>query len=619
MQTHFLSGELVTRRLNGYLILSIVLLALFSWPVSAFAQCNTSWTGGGSGLWNAAGNWTAGVPTSSTNACIDSAGSTVTLNIAGAATADLTLGVSTDSLSFNNGTSLTISGNTISNAGAITMNSTGNYTELVIGASNVTLSGGGTLTLSNNAANLILGSSGTDMLTNQETIQGAGNIGYNQMALNNSGTIDANQSAGLTLQISGGATNTGTIEATGGNTLALYGGTYTNTGGTILNNASTLVFEAAVTINGGTITQTGAGTIKLEDATINTALANNSTGTVNVIGGGNAVDGVLTNQAAGSKVNLENGSILTIASGTVTNKGTINLESSGNYTELAINGNVTLAGTGKVILSANGANLILGSGTLINQNTIEGEGNIGYGQIGLVNTGSILANETGTHTPSTLYIDTSSAGFSNNSGTKNGILNVSAKNTVIIEGGPFTNFSSGTLTGGTYDVTGTLEFAAGTTGIVTNDAIIDLTSSTAAILNTSKSNASALTGLASNGTKGSFTVNALAFTTVGNFTNSGTLGVGTGGKFAVGTNGADDLTNFSGGTSTLTGGIYILTGTGQLQFNNQGNASDIVTNDANITLAGVDATKSSIIDQTGANALANFATNEGSLALTTDW
>src|SRR6202050_4238844 len=451
MQTHFLSGELVTRRLNGYLILSIVLLALFSWPVSAFAQCNTSWTGGGSGLWNAAGNWTAGVPTSSTNACIDSAGSTVTLNIAGAATADLTLGVSTDSLSFNNGTSLTISGNTISNAGAITMNSTGNYTELVIGASNVTLSGGGTLTMSNNAANLILGSSGTDMLTNQETIQGAGNIGYNQMALNNSGTIDANQSAGLTLQISGGATNTGTIEATGGNTLALYGGTYTNTGGTILNNASTLVFEAAVTINGGTITQTGAGTIKLEDATINTALANNSTSTIEVIGGGNTIAGALTNPTGG-QVKLDNGSILTMGAGSsISNAGAITMNSTGNYTELVIGAsNVTLSGGGTLTMSNNAANLILGSsGTdmLTNQETIQGAGNIGYNQMALNNSGTIDANQSA---GLTLQI----SGGATNTGT----IEATGGNTLALYGGTYTN------TGGTIlNNASTLVFEAAVT------------------------------------------------------------------------------------------------------------------------------------------------------------
>jgi len=696
----------------------------------------------------------------------------------------------------DNGASLTLgAGSSINNAGTMTMNSTGSQTYLIIDAPNVTLSGTGTFTMSNNANNYITGLSAANMLTNQSTIQGAGDIGLGSMALNNSGTIDANQSAGLILQIGNGATNTGTLEASNGATLTFAGGTYANTGGMILNDASTIVFNGGVTINGGTVTQTGAGTIQLSNATINTALGNSSTSTIEVIGGtdntvagalnnpsggqvkiddggelllgagssisnagiiamnssgdeteliiganvtlsgtgsltmsnnvGNSILGAvesdtLTNQStiqgagnigngqmalnnsgtidanqsasltlqisngatntglleatsgatlilaggtytntgagtilatgtgstvvlsgatiiggtltsssggqfvaefgptlngvtvsSGTTVNLTDGQVLNLA-GTMTNKGTINIESSGDSTQLAINGNVTLAGTGSVILSDNANNFILGSGTLTNQSTIEGEGNIGDGEIGLVNTGSILANE---KTASTLFIDTSAAGFSNSSGTKNGVLNVGAKNTVIIEGGPFNNFSGGTLTGGTYIVAGTLAFNAAGVGVVTNQAAITISGAKASIIDTSDS-ANALTSFANNGTNGSFTVSGVTFNDANVFTNSGTLAAAAGGKF----NASTQLTNFNGTTSTLTGGNYNLTATGQLQFNNMGDSSDIVTNDANITLAGADTTKSSIIDQTGANALANFATNgsTGSFTLTTD-
>jgi hypothetical protein len=92
------------------------------------------------------------------------------------------------------------------------------------------------------------------------------------------------------------------------------------------------------------------------------------------------------------------------------------------------------------------------------------------------------------------------------------------------------------------------------------------------------------------------------FTTTANFTNNGTLNVGSGSKFDVNGN----LTNFSG--TTLTGGTYNVTGT--LQFN----SANIVTNAANITLTG---TTSKIVDQTGiTNGLANFATNAGAGSFT---
>jgi hypothetical protein len=489
---------------------------------------------------------------------------------------------------------LTLGAGTFTNNGSINLQSIGNATELII-AGNTTLAGTGTVTLatSSNPTNFILGG-GT--LTNNETIQGAGTIGDGQLTLINAGTINAN-SAGQTLLINanGGTTNSKIMEATAGGTMEFQSYAVTNTSAGIIEaiGAGSIVNLNTGSITGGTLTSSGGGLF--EDT-------NNFTLTGLTI-------------STGSTVNVLNNNDLTLGTGTITNKGTINLESVGNATELIINTAVTLTGPGKVVMSASADNFILGFGTLTNQGTIEGEGNIGDGQTNLVNTGSILANETGTHAPSTLLIDTGTNGFTNSSGTKNGILNVSAKNTLIIEGGPFNNFSAGTLTGGSYIVAGTLEFAAGT-GLVTNDAAITLSSATAAILNTSNSNSNALTTFADNGTKGSFTVNGFTFTDANVFTNSGILAVGGGGKF----NASTQLTNFNSSTSTLTGGTYNLTATGQLQFNNQGDSFDIVTNAAHITLSGVDTTKAPIIDQSGANALAGFITNAsaGSFTLSAD-
>src|ERR1700738_1904286 len=414
----------------------LALIALLLCPFSAFAQCATSWKGGAAGNWNKAANWTAGVP-SNNNTCINTANSAVTLDIAGATAANLTLGLSTDSLFFNNGTSLTLSGSAISNAGAITLNSIGNTTQLIIGAANVTLSGSGTVTMSNSTANLITGSTGTDMLTNQQTIQGAGNIGFGAMALNNSGTIDANQTNALTLQISNGATNTGTLEATSGATLIVNGGTYANAGGTILNNASTLVFQGASTINGGTITQTGAGTMKLINTTINTAVPNSSTGIIEVIGGGNTIAGALTNPAGG-QVKIDNGSNLTMGTGSsINNAGAITLNSIAYGTQLLIGAaNVTLSGSGTLTMSNSLANSIQGGAAanqLTNQQTIQGAGNIGNGQMALSNSGTINANQTNALT---LQIS--------NGATNTGTLEATSGGTLIVNGGTYAN-AGGTI------------------------------------------------------------------------------------------------------------------------------------------------------------------------------
>ncbi len=172
-----------------------------------------TWTGTvGDNNWGTAGNWSNGVPTSTSAVTIGTASTNVNMNVNGGAFGTLTLSGSGDDLTVVNGVALDAYGN-ITNNGAINMNSIGNTTELVL-EGNVVLSGTGTLTLSNNAQNYIFGAAAIDQLTNAETIQGAGQIGNGQMALVNSGTIDANQSAGMTIDANDGFTNTGTVEAT---------------------------------------------------------------------------------------------------------------------------------------------------------------------------------------------------------------------------------------------------------------------------------------------------------------------------------------------------------------------------------------------------------------------
>ncbi|HWU36456.1 MAG TPA: hypothetical protein VN203_02350, partial [Candidatus Acidoferrum sp.] len=153
-------------------------------------------------------------------------------------------------------------------------------------------------------------------------------------------------------------------------------------------------------------------------------------------------------------------------------------------------------------------------------------------------------------------------------------------------------FSGTTLTGGAYNLTGTLQFNGA--NIVTNASSITLSGTSSQIIN--QSSANALASFATNNSGALFAINSgRTFTTAGSFTNNGTLTVGSStSKFTVNGN----LTNFSG--TTLTGGAYNLTGV--LQFN----GANIVTNAASITLTG---TSSQILNQSSANGLANFATN----------
>jgi autotransporter family porin len=146
--------------------------------------------------------------------------------------------------------------------------------------------------------------------------------------------------------------------------------------------------------------------------------------------------------------------------------------------------------------------------------------------MGLVNSGTIIANQ---GTPLIINPSSSSGGFTNN-----GTLTVSTGDTLHVSnasGGAFTNFLGGTLTGGTYNVSGTLEIdQLGSTGgeIVNSAATIILNGTGSSFVDAAGMNA--LTNLAANSTTTSgFTVtDGRNFTTVGNFTNSGTLTVAVG-------------------------------------------------------------------------------------------
>ena len=135
--------------------------------------------------------------------------------------------------------------------------------------------------------------------------------------------------------------------------------------------------------------------------------------------------------------------------------------------------------------------------------------------------------------------------------TNNVTLTVGSSNSTFDVNGNLANFSGTTLTGGIYNVTGTLQFN-GANIVTTNAANISLSGTSSTIVNQSAVNA--LTNFAIN--NGSFGIsNGRNFTTAGNFTNNGTLTVGSSNsKFDVNGN----LANFSG--TTLTGGTYNVAG-----------------------------------------------------------
>lgn len=470
---------------------------------------------------------------------------------------------------------------TITGTGTLTNSGTLNLTQgaLKFSGLSATLTGGGTLTLGNSSGtqtgSIQVGSSNNGTFTNSDnTITGYGNLGSGTLTLVNQGTINANGNVslarGITLQPGGGGmTNTGVMEATNQGTLVLQG-TFNNTGGTIQalgeaggTIAPTVQLISGTVINGGTLNTTTMGA--------NAGLIENTTGSVTLNGVANL--GTYADTAGAT----------TILEGTIANSGSITLSGS----TLSLGNSVTLNGKGTVVLSNSATNLITAASTgltLTNANTIEGAGTIQ--NMGIVNTGTISANQSG------LLILLPSAAGLNNKGT----LSVSTGDTMQIgtaAGGALVNFAGTTLTGGTYAVSGTLQFGATGTSIVSDAANISLTGTGARMIDFAGENV--LAGLASITQAGSFTIGGGAnFTTAGNFTNSGKLTVNSGSTLNV----TGSLSNFNSANNTLNGGTYTVGG--KLEFA----GANVVTDAANLTINGT----GEILDSnSGGNGLANLA------------
>jgi len=558
-----------------------LLAALFSLGGLASAQTDT-WTGKGSNSdWSNVSNWNNGAITNGENILINltSAATDVDQNFT---IGDLTLSNVGDSATILNGVMLTLGGN-VANNGTIMLNSTGTTTGLVLGnpagGQTITLSGGGGLTMSNNVNNVIVGQS---TLFNEETISGAGQIGapafgYGQLTLANSGTINANASAGMTISAAGGITNTGTIEATNGATLELLnmGGDGTlgivNTGGTISANASTLILEG-VTISGGAVTLTGAATLQLDGATLQGGtLTNSAAGTIEV-NGLNMLEGTMNNPAGG-KIQIGLGGWLILA-GNISNKGTINnggwLELASNISnagtinmapvttppaELLVDGDITLSGGGKITMSNSVNNLIIADGSefsmLTNEETISGAGQIGApaigsGQLTLVNAGTINANASAGMTIETLGGLTNTGTIEATDGATLQLPSMGPQSltaAIINTGGTISANASTLILSGSTILGGAVTLTGASTLQLNNSAIQGAT------LNTST------TGIieAVNGQNNIIDASAASFHNLGTIEANG-------GSLIIEGPGASYFTNDNQTTGTLTGGSYIATG-----------------------------------------------------------
>jgi fibronectin-binding autotransporter adhesin len=552
-------------RISPFLFAMLLAGVVLGGPRAAEAQLiNDSWNGSVSNLYNVAGNWSNGVPNNGTPAgtTYNVSITNTTFNTTAVTTgisptvSGLTIGAFNNSLIIANGSVFTIVaattpsgvGTTVSNAGLLTVGSSGSTTELVLSGANgfVTLTGGGTVSLSNSTANVITGATGSETLVNtNNTIQGAGQLGNGSLNIINQSIINGNSVSGLTINPGSGntVTNTGTLEATLGGGLLTLEGTYANAGGLIQATSAATVNLTNATINGGTLTTTGTG-----------VLDNTGTATLN---------GVTV--SSGSTVTLNNGSTTTLLN-TITNNGTILENSSGSTTviDIGATGNtaVTLGGTGKLMLSNSSANEISGGvagATLTNSagHTIQGAGLVGSNLM-LINNGTIDANVS-----STLSLN-ASAGVSNTStleATAGGTL---ALQSTVTNTGAGTILSSGAGStvhlGGSIIIGGTLTTTGG--GVIDNN-------NTAQLNGVTVSSGSTVT--LNNGT---------TTTLAGTITNNGTLLENSSGSATV---------LFISGTVTHTGGGSItLSNSTANQINNAGSSATLI-NDTSNTIQGAGA------------------------------
>ena len=264
------------RRASEFLIVSALILVLFpGFQAGLYAVPIESTWGPGESTWNTAGNWDpAEVPSNGVktyNVRIDNAAgtnSTVTLNTQ-AKINNLTIDLG-DSLDFQNSFDLTIVGNGVTglldNAGEIRLNASSANTILLVGVPELTVTGGGEITLGNNSNNSIHGTVPTNRLViENQTIQGAGNLGANALRIENNGLVQAHYDGG-TLFIDpaplGDFINNGTIRATGGGIVGLRRGPYVYSGnvgegGLIEALDGSRVDLTSATLTGGTLDTTG--------------------------------------------------------------------------------------------------------------------------------------------------------------------------------------------------------------------------------------------------------------------------------------------------------------------------------------------------------------------------
>jgi hypothetical protein len=482
-------------------------------------------------------------------------------------------GVGLNNAAIASGGSIEISNNnwlfasgTYANAGLIGLNSIGNDTRMLL-SGNLSLTNSGTVQFSDNGNNFISSNAGAVTLTNNgNLIEGSGQIGDGNVSIDNAagGTIDATGTHAALILQSGNDFNAGLIEDTGPAGLLLRSASITGLGTIAAMVTNSVVSLQSASITGGTLQDANGGVIQEIDR-------------------GSVINNVTL--ASGSNLNVTNNNWL-YAAGTLTNNGSVLLNSVGNDTRVLVQGSVTLAGTGVLQLTDNGNNFITSNGNaafLTNaSNTIAGSGQIGDGLLSFNNeaggtidaTGNAaLIIQSGNNTNSGLMEATGPGGLLLRSAsiTGPGTIAADVANSVV-------NLQSAGITGGTLrDANGGVIQEIDRGSLINN-----VTLATASNLNITNNNWLYATGT---------------------FTNNGTVLVSSRGN---------DTRMLVQGSVTLTGAGAIQLSDNPVNFiTSNGNAALLINVDNTIEGAGqigdgplsIDNEAGGTIDATGGNAL----------------
>lgn len=462
-------------------------------------MASTTWTGGSSTLWSVSGNWSAGVPTSTTDVIIPNTTRLPTVDINSSCKSVTISGNTTLTLSAN----LTVSGGLTVNGGA-TFNFSGTKTVTFASSSSI-----------GNPGVLNINSGPTVTFSNGLSVNAGGK-------LYNAGNLNSTSSSGITSGNPGTIVNysTGIITLTG-SLLSVGGGTnITNSGQIIANSSSSIVTNNPVTFinnSGASISLTGStllfggGTTVTNDGSISasstsTITCNNpvpiaNTGSISLSASTMALNG-------GSHIsNSGSASVSAVSGSTITFQNPSYIDNTSSGTSLTVSASTLDIEAGGYIKNSGTVNTSASSTVKLNGNPVPITNNVGatftsYSTAFTMVAGTTITNTGGTFTLSSCTVDCSGNPTSitnQNSGSTTGIFTLD--NTALTFNGTNSIINYGLFTamnGSSINMT-----SSSATSAITNYGTFYAGTSNSSCIITLNGNQPKLTN-ASSGTNGNF-------------------------------------------------------------------------------------------------------------------